>query len=206
MSPLILETRINMHNVRFLTPNAGQRSDALNALKLKARQARIDLASSHPTPDQADDLTTSLVSNWSGEVTDARLASIAEIWLRFPVAVCKECVGLDGIAYTKVKDLRTGREEPRRALPANAEIRQWLNDYQADLYDTVKAAEIANRPVRSLRSESEWTPRAADDIGRVQAKAKETIEHLKRACGVPSEEELRQAAERFLEAAAREGH
>src|SRR5258705_2875510 len=103
-----------MDSVRFRAPKDGQ---AAIWLKIKARSARTSLASSPPTRAEACDLTRALVAHWTHELPDDRLDSIAEIWSRFPLSVCTACVGPEGIAYAKLTNWRTGKPEPRRAVP-----------------------------------------------------------------------------------------
>jgi len=187
-----------MDNVKYLTPKAGQTADAL---KSKAPSARIDLASLPPTCAQACDLTRALVSNWTQELSDDRLDAVSEIWLRFPLPAGAACIHRwSGIAGTKVMDMRSGRLEPRRFVPSKGEIREWCNEYMADLYEIAKAGEVAGRPGQTPSLEPEWPPPTQEQIDRVRSKAKETIEHLKRASGIPTAEERRQVAECILAA------
>jgi hypothetical protein len=193
----ILETRI-MDNISYLTPKAGQ---TVERMRSKAKSARIDLASSPPTRDQALDVTRALVSNWTGDLSDDRLDSISQIWLHFPLPICKACVDpWSGIAGTKAKNQRTGALELRRFVPSNPEIREWCNQYKADLHDIVKAGEIAGRSVESpplAPARREPTPEEIADVWRC---VDEIRERCNRVLGIPTAEDQRQCAERFLEA------
>ena len=56
--------------------------------------------------------------------SDDRLDAITEIWLHFPLAVCKACVDpWHGITTQKIADPRSGKSEPRRFVPSNGESR-----------------------------------------------------------------------------------
>jgi hypothetical protein len=198
MSPRIWETT-TMDKVRFLLPKDGQ---AAAWLKLKARSARASLDSPSPTRAEACDLTRALVSHWTHELPDDRLDSIADIWPRFPLPVCEACVGNDGIAYQKLMG-RTGRLEPRRAVPSDPEIYEWCNQYRADLHEIAKAGDIGNRSVESpslVPARSIPTP---EQIAHVWRRVDEIKEGCNRVLGIPTEEERREAAERILEAARR---
>jgi len=89
------------------------------------------------------------VSHWTHELPDDRLDSITEIWSRFPLPICTACVGPEGIAYTKLTNWRTGKSEPRRVVPGDAEIREWCNEYRADLHEIARANELAKHSIES---------------------------------------------------------
>jgi hypothetical protein len=185
--------------VKYLTPKAGPNDDAL---QLKAKSARIDLASSPPTREQAIDFTRSLVSNWTGDLSDDRLDSITEIWLHFPLPLCKACADpWTGIVSTKIKDLRTGVLEPRRFVPSNPEIRAWCYDYKADLHDIVKAGESAGRAVASPPLAPPRPEPTPEEVAHVWRRVDEIKERCNRVLGIPTDEERRACAERILEAA-----
>ena len=131
------------------------------------------------------------------------MQSITQICLRFPLPVCAACVHSDGITNQKIRDLRTGNREVRRWLPSDPEIRQWCNQYMADLYDTVKAGEIAERPIASPPIAPERKPPSPEEVARVWRLVNEIKERCNRVIGIPTAEEQRIAAARILEAAQR---
>jgi hypothetical protein len=141
-----------------------------------------------------------LVSNWTQDLSDDRLDAISEIWFHFPLPVGAACAHpWDGIAGTKVRNVRTGTLEPRRSVPSNGEIREWCNEYKADLYDIVKAGEGAGRPLESPPLAPTRQPQTAEEIARVWRLVNEIKERCNRVAGIPTEQERREIAERFLE-------
>jgi hypothetical protein len=147
-------------------------------------------------------LTRALASRWTQELSDDRLDSITQIWLRFPLPVCAACVHHDGIAAEKVRNPRSGRLEVRRFVPSDPELREWCNEYIGDLTETAHIGEIAARPIVSPPLAPELQPRTPEAIAHVQR----IVAEMKTRCGIdgkPTEQERRIRAERVLETAAR---
>jgi hypothetical protein len=181
----------------YLPPKAGV---SAAELRLKAQNARMVLSSSPPTPGEAIEAAHALTSHWNPDLPDERLDSIAAVFMRFPRGVIAACVSLDGIANTKIKDLRTGKLETRRFVPSTPEIREWCNDYLADQHEIAKAGEIACRPIASPPlSPARRTP-TAEEAAHVSRVVDQIRERCNRVLGIPTAEEQRQLAERILEA------
>ncbi len=189
-----------MDNANSRQPRGGPTAVELT---MRGRRARIDLDSSRPSRNQALDLTRALASHWTQELSDDRLDAITQVWLRFPLPVCAACVHPDGIAATKIRDPRTGRQDIRRFVPSNPEIRDWLDQYSADLHEIAKAGESAARPVASPSIAPTRQPPTPEEIARVWQLVADMRERCKRDLGIPTAAEQREAAERFLEAATR---
>jgi hypothetical protein len=163
--------------------------------------ARVNLSSSPPTLAQAVKLTRALASSYSQELPEDRLNAITEIFLRFPLPVAAACVHpWTGIACTKIRD-RTGRSEPRRFPPSNGELRDWCEDYLADLYKLARAHDVAERHFREI--EKPVVPPSPEEIARVWARVDEIKERCKRVLGVPTLEEQRDVAQSILNSAMR---
>ena len=191
-----------MSNVVSL--RAGENAAALRSKSDRAKQA---LASPHPTLEQARDLTEALRSSWSAHLfTDARLDGIAEMLMHFPLDVGTRCADRwNGIASTKIPDLRTGKLQPRRYPPSDGEIRDWCENYVADMWSLAKAAEIAERPRESSApTENPRPPPTPEDLARVWACVAEVRAGRDRVMGQPTEEERRDRSIAALEKAARE--
>jgi hypothetical protein len=191
-----------MEHAKSLPPKGGP---TVAELILRGKRAHLDLASSPPNPDQAFDLTRALVSHWTQELSDDRLDSITQLWLRWPLPVCAACVHLDGIAAEKIRDPRTGRTDVHRFVPSDPQIRAWLNQRSADLHEMAKVGEIAGRPITSPPLVPEWTSRTAEDRAQVNASLQRYLDHVRRSSGLPTPEEERAAAERFLQSCKQEG-
>jgi hypothetical protein len=164
----------------------------------------MSLSSSHPTRDQAIDAVRALVSHWSCDLPDERLDSIAGVFMRFSLGVVAACVHLDGIARTKIPNLRTGKLEPRRFVPSDGEIFEWCSEHRADLHEIVKAAEVVDRSIQSSSIAPSRPPPCPKDVAHVWRRVDEIKERCNRILGIPTADERRECAERILEAT-REG-
>jgi hypothetical protein len=175
------------------------------ALKSKSDKAKAALTSPHPTLEQARDLTETLTSAWSDQLfTDHRRDGIAEMLTHFPVDIGTRCADRwNGIASTKIPDLRTGKLQPRRFPPSDGEIRDWCEDYVADLWKLAKAGDILDRAQMpsSAQSKPDPKPPTSEEIAHVWAKVAEVREGAKRVLGLPTLEEQRDRANQLLEKA-----
>jgi hypothetical protein len=112
----------------------------------------------------------------------------------FPLDVGAACVGRDGIYAEKIKD-RTGKLEPRRFPPSDAEIRVWCNERVADLHSIVNAGEkaaqvgVAQLPTAShvktaaAKAYVEGRLREFRELQRNSAGQREEAERILRECG-----------------------
>jgi len=129
-------------------------------------------------------------------VSDDRLDAITAIWLHLPLPICAACAHpWTGIAASKVKDPRTGGFVPRRFVPSNPEIREWCNQYAADLH------EIASQPFESPAMAPVWPAPTAEESAHVWRVVNQIKERCNRVLGIQTAEDQRAEAERILEAA-----